>query len=228
MTTDRFYNIDASCYSEYAANPLSSEENTELFYKWRTEGDPSVRDEIICRNLKLVVSIANKYVSLDNALDMDDIVQTGIIGLIRAVDSYNPDRGYAFSTYAAKCIRNTLNMLWRKYKYTKIILSLDELLESDSDDGYNLTLVDAIEDPRSNFTQDIENQCIVTLLDQYLDDLPDRSKVIFCMLYGLRGYEQHKQREVAKMLNCTTSNISRANTSSIKYLRDKLIDDLFK
>lgn len=227
MATKQFYNLETSFYSEYTNDALTPEENNALFYKWHTDGDSSVRNTIICKNIKLVVYIANRYIPLDNSIDMEDIIQTGIVGLIRAVDSYDPDRGYAFSTYAAKCINNELSMLWRKYKFTKLILSLEEQISSESDED-GLRLMDTIEDPESNFTQDIEDQSIAALIDQHLDDLPDKKKNIICMLYGLRGCERHTQTELSIMLNCTRSNISRINKSCIAYLRDKLIDDLFK
>lgn len=109
----------------YSIKPLTKDENQDLFIQWHVNNDESARDKIILGNIRFAISISLKYISIDLAYDSDDLLQIAIIGLIKAVDSYDYNRGYSFSTYSGKIIANQLNMLWRRFKYLPLILSLD-------------------------------------------------------------------------------------------------------
>lgn len=102
-------------------------ENLLWFKKWCETNDDSYREKIILGNMKLVLHITSKRIAQDYAVDADDLLQIGIEGLIKAVDSFDYQKGYSFTSYASRVISNELNMKFRKMKYLKMIISLDQL-----------------------------------------------------------------------------------------------------
>lgn len=192
-------------YKDYIKKPLTAEENIELFKKWHDENDPTARETIILGNLKLVFACAKKYIPLDAAYTNDDIISVGTIGLIRAVDTYDYHKEYAFSSYAYKVIGNELIRLYKKYLQEKLVSSLDIAISSVSnqnDADEDATLLDTLVDPAANFedqlTKDSEVVALVELVRDRVDKLTRTQQEVVSMYFGLDGKPQMTVREIAK------------------------------
>lgn len=203
---------------------LTTDENLALFIDLTDNKNLKARDKLIIGNIKLVLRVINNAKIMDYAYDYDDLLQIGIIGLIKAIDSYDYHKGYTFATYALRIIQNEINMLWRKWKHYNNIISLNEVCHT-NDEGNELTLEDTIPDEKS-FEEDLLYQSQLMLIDEMLDSLPERDKTIVCMRFGLRGYTKLKQREVADILHMSQANVSRRVVKSIKHIQKKWYDRL--
>lgn len=221
--TSHVSNESFSIYSEYLGGSLSTEDNKKLFIAWHENGDESARDKLILGNLKLLLTIVNKYRTVDAAFDHDDLLQIGLLGLIRAVDTYDYRLNFAFSTYAYRFITNELNLLWRKWKYQKHILSLNSLIEGN--DGSTIEFGDLIPDD-NDFTENIFYQVQIMLIDEMLDGVSDLEKTVLCKQFGLRGQKQVTRRIIGNEMGYSASYISRISMRAISKIRDKWLDQL--
>lgn len=203
---------------------LTTDENLALFIDLTDNKNLKARDKLIIGNIKLVLRVINNAKIMDYAYDYDDLLQIGIIGLIKAIDSYDYHKGYTFATYALRIIQNEINMLWRKWKHYNNIISLNDVCYT-NDEGNELTLEDTIPDEKS-FEEDLLYQSQLMLIDEMLDSLPERDKTIVCMRFGLRGYTKLKQREVADILHMSQANVSRRVVKSINHIQKKWYDKL--
>ena len=180
------------------------------------KGDKQARQKLIEHNLRLVVHIAKKYYAEEN--DRDDLVSIGTIGLIKAIDSFKPDKGIRLSSYASRCIENEILMFFRGTKKTAQDISLNDPIDTDKD-GNTLTLLDTIASD-SDIVEDIDLHMKVRRLYAVLDKvLTEREKEIIVLRYGLSGQRPLVQREVAKKLNISRSYISRIEKKALEKLR---------
>lgn len=201
--------------SEGLPSPLSKEEEAELM-KLLPLGDPKVRATLIERNLRLVVYIARKF---DNTrINIEDLISIGTIGLIKAVNTFNPEKKIKLATYASRCIENEILMYLRRNSRTRSEVSLDEPLNVDWD-GNELLLSDVLGTENDITTKDMERKVERTLLKKAMLMLNDREKEIMTLRFGLSGGKEKTQKDVADELGISQSYISRLEKRIIKRLK---------
>ena len=196
--------------------PLSKEQERDYFEKCKN-GDTDARNILIERNLRLVAHIAKKYYS--SGYDNDDLISIGTIGLIKAIDSFNPASGTRFATYAGKCLQNEILMYFRSQKKQALESSLNDAVETDKD-GNPLTYMDII-----STDDDIAEQIDLKIkIEQMLNGinnlLTPTEKQIIVLRYGLGCTKPITQREVAQKLKISRSYVSRLESKAISKLKD--------
>lgn len=204
--------------SESLPEPLDSERESELVMAFQEHNDISAKSELIEHNLRLVMYIAKRFEN--KKLDMQDLVSVGSIGLIKAVDSYKPNKNIKLATYASRCIENEILMYLRKANKSINDLSLDDTLSSD-DEGNNLTLGEIIPDSKIAYDE-IELKDQKSYLIQSISKLNDREKLIMSMRYGLNGHKELTQKEVADYMNISQSYISRLEKKILHKLKREM------
>jgi RNA polymerase sporulation-specific sigma factor len=198
--------------------PLSPDEERECIEK-TINGDEQARGKLILHNLRLVSHIVRKYYSSGNA--SEDLVSIGTIGLVKAVDSFSPENGAHFATYAAKCIQNEILMHFRSQKKQALEVSLGETIDVDRD-GNPLTYSDVIcsdENVSEEVGRDIQKSKALGLVETLLDE---REKQIIVLRYGLYGYKALTQREISKHLGISRSYVSRIEKGALAKLAKAL------
>ena len=195
--------------------PLSAEREAELLEKSQN-GDDGARNELIEHNLRLVAHIVKKY--YNTGADQDDMISIGTIGIIKAVSTFNADKGIHLATYASRCIENEILMFFRNQKKTAQDVFISDPIDTDKD-GNTLTLIDVIAD-KSDIADEIDTKIKVEKLRVILPVcLSERERLIIEMRYGLCGREELTQREIAKKLNISRSYVSRIEKSALEKLR---------
>lgn len=206
--------------AETLPEPLSMEEENSLVISFQNNSDINAKSKLIEHNLRLVMYIAKKFEN--NRLDLQDLVSVGSIGLIKAVDSYKLDKNIKLATYASRCIENEILMYLRKANKSINDLSLDDGIPND-EDGNSLTLGEMIPDEKQIYEEvELKDQKIYLL--NAITKLNDREQKIMCMRYGLNGYDELTQKEVADTMNISQSYISRLE----KKILHKLKQDMHK
>ncbi len=179
-------------------------------------GDKSARQKLIEHNLRLVAHIVKKYYAAQN--DQEDLISIGTIGLIKAIDTFDPGKGIRLSSYASRCIENEILMYFRSGKKSAQDVSLNEPIDTDKD-GNALTILDtmAVDD---TILESIDVKMKSEKLYRYLQSaLTSREREVVCRRYGLLGYLPQPQREVAKRLGISRSYISRIEKKALEKLR---------
>ena len=208
--------------AESLPEPLSMERENSLVRAFQDDHDLSAKSELIEHNLRLVMYIAKRFEN--NKLDMQDLVSVGSIGLIKAVDSYKLDKNIKLATYASRCIENEILMYLRKVNKSINDLSLDDSLSSD-DEGNSLTLAEIIPDEKKAYDE-IEMKDQKKYLMKCISKLNEREKTIMCMRYGLCGYDELTQKEVADSMNISQSYISRLEKKILHKLKVQMQKNL--
>ncbi|WP_078576157.1 RNA polymerase sporulation sigma factor SigE [Salipaludibacillus agaradhaerens] len=201
--------------SEALPPPLSKEEETYLLQKL-PNGDESVRAMLIERNLRLVVYIARKFEN--TGINIEDLISIGTIGLIKAVNTFNPEKKIKLATYASRCIENEILMYLRRNNKLRSEVSFDEPLNIDWD-GNELLLSDVLGTEEDIITKGIEDKVDRKLLVKALTSLNSREKQIMELRFGLAGEEEKTQKDVADLLGISQSYISRLEKRIIKRLQ---------
>lgn len=196
-------------------SPLSHEEELALVARL-PEDDGTVRATLIERNLRLVVFIARKFENTGIALE--DLISIGTIGLIKAVNTFDPTKKIKLATYASRCIENEILMYLRRSVRIKTEVSLDEPLNVDWD-GNELLLSDILGTESDIVFRQIENDVEHSLIEEAVSHLPSRDKRIISMRFGLSGYKEQTQKQVADALGISQSYISRLEKRIIKRLQ---------
>jgi len=195
--------------------PLSKEEE-EYYLKRYKEGDEEARKILIERNLRLVAHIVKKY--HNTGKDMEDLISIGTIGLIKAIATYDDDKGVRLATYASRCIENEILMTIRSNKKTKLEYSLHEPIGTDKE-GNEISLLDILGTDGEEVLNEVELRLQTRKLYKAIDKcLKDREKVIIQLRYGLLDGECKTQREIAGLLGISRSYVSRIETRAIKKL----------
>jgi len=196
--------------------PLSAEEERVTFEAHRA-GDTAAREKLILHNLRLVSHIVKKY--YNTAKNQEDLISIGSIGLIKAVDSFKPETGVKFATYAAKCIQNEILMFFRSQKKLSAEVSIHDTIDVDRD-GNPLTYMDVIAS-EENMIEDtdrrIRNAAVRRLVATVLDE---REREVIVLRYGLSGKDPLTQREVAELLGISRSYVSRIEKAALETLRE--------
>lgn len=181
------------------------------------ESRRQAREILIERNLRLVAHIVKKYNTADK--DMDDLISIGTIGLIKAIDTFNLEKGIRLATYASRCIDNELLMMLRSGKKQSREVYLYEPIGADKE-GNEISLLDIIETVEFDVVEDMELKENIKKLYQFVETrLSPREKEIIQLRYGLGGRKEVTQRELALKLNISRSYVSRIEKKALGKLR---------
>lgn len=198
--------------------PLSPKEEAQELEKM-TAGDKNARATLIERNLRLVSHIVKKYYSKTN--DTDDLISIGTIGLIKAIDSFNPDKNVRLATYASRCIENEILMYFRSGKKKTNDIYLSDTLELDKD-GNPLTIEDTVSSDK-DIAEDLETKLQWEKTAKVIENMEDeREKEILILRYGLNNKKPLTQREVAQRLNISRSYVSRIEKKVLNDIKNQV------
>ena len=197
--------------------PLTPEAEKALLARMAA-GDRAARDELICHNLRLVVYLSKKYES--SGVPPEDLVSIGTIGLIKAVNTFTPERNIKLATYASRCIGNEILMYLRKTSARRQEASIDEPLNVDSD-GNELLLSDVL-GSEDTVGQRLEQDAERAVLRRQLARLPERERRIMELRFGLVDGVERTQKEAADAIGISQSYISRLEKRIIRDLRRQL------
>ena len=200
-------------------SPLSPAEEKALLARMAA-GEADARDALILHNLRLVVYLAKKYEN--SGVPAEDLISIGTIGLIKAVNTFTPERSIKLATYASRCIENEILMHLRKTANQKTELSFDEPLNTDWD-GNELLLSDVLGTENDLVMRPIEADVDRQLLRQALDRLEPRERHIISLRFGLDGAREQTQKEVADRLGISQSYISRLEKRIIARLKKEIV-----
>ncbi len=196
---------------------LSAKEEKEYFDKFKN-GDLNAKNTLIEHNLRLVAHIVKKYHSSSD--EQDDLISIGIIGLIKAVNSFDNNKGIKFATYASKCIENEVLMHYRSKRKNSNEISINEPIDTDSE-GNPLTLIDIISID-DTIVEDIDKNINIKKLYKFIEELNDeREKTIIILRYGLYGTIPLTQKQVADKLDISRSYVSRIEKRVLEKLKRK-------
>ena len=184
------------------------------------EGDEEAKALLIERNLRLVVFIARRFEN--TGINLEDLISIGTIGLIKAISTYRRDKNIKLATYASRCIENEILMYIRKIANQKTEVSLDEPINMDYD-GNELLLSDILGTDEDIIMRPMEDDVDLQLLRRAVDELPPREKEIVLMRYGLQGFQELTQKEVAVKLGISQSYISRLEKRIMLKLKREIL-----
>nr|WP_317427455.1 RNA polymerase sporulation sigma factor SigE [uncultured Blautia sp.] len=208
--------------AEVLPAPLSQEEEAEKLQELTEHGSQQAKSCLIEHNLRLVVYIAKKF---DNTgVGVEDLISIGTIGLIKAINTFNPVKKIKLATYASRCIENEILMYLRRNSKTKMEVSIDEPLNVDWD-GNELLLSDILGTDEDVIYKDIESQVERTLLGKAIGKLTKREQTIVRLRFGINmpdGREK-TQKEVADLLGISQSYISRLEKRIMKRLKKEIV-----
>lgn len=198
--------------------PLTEEEEKNLFYLYKT-GDESAKNELITRNLRLVAHIIKKF--SPTIKDTDDLISIGTVGLIKAIESFDYNKGNRLATYAAKCIENEILMFVRSSKKAKQEIYLQEPIGVDRE-GNEICLIDVLGTESDAVLDEVENKISIKKLHGLIDKvLEGKEKLIIKLRYGLTG-EPQTQREIAQILGISRSYVSRIEKKALRKLAKEM------
>ena len=198
--------------------PLSKDEEERLIEVFRTN-PKEVRGELIERNLRLVVYIAKKFEN--TGINVEDLISIGTIGLIKAINTFNPDKKIKLATYASRCIENEILMYLRKNSNRKTEISIDEPLNVDWD-GNEILLSDILGTDNDMIYQSIESEVDKQLLTVAMTKLSARERSIMELRFGVNRKDSKTQKEVADLLGISQSYISRLEKKIISRLKREI------
>lgn len=198
--------------------PLSAAEEREYLLR-SAQGDREARNILVEHNLRLVAHIMKKYYS--QSADQDDLISIGTIGLIKAISTFNVEKGARLATYAARCIENEILMYFRSQKKSAGDVSLSELIETGGD-GTALSLMDVICSDEDLFEQLSTQEMGEQLRTAVNACLTDREKKIIFLRYGLDGSKPRTQREIAEACGISRSYVSRIEKKALGKLEEAL------
>ena len=207
--------------AEILPPPLEVEQESQVISDLGTEIDAEAKAILIEHNLRLVVYIAKKF---DNTgVGVEDLISIGTIGLIKSINTFNPEKNIKLATYASRCIENEILMYLRRNNKTKLEVSIDEPLNVDWD-GNELLLSDILGTDEDVIYRDIENEVERKLLMGAVSKLSEREKTIIKLRFGLgsRDGREMTQKEVASLLGISQSYISRLEKKIMRQLKKEM------
>lgn len=208
--------------SDVLPAPLKQEEEAEAISVLGTKEDEKAKNLLIEHNLRLVVYIAKKF---DNTgVGVEDLISIGTIGLIKAINTFNPEKNIKLATYASRCIENEILMYLRRNNKTKLEVSIDEPLNVDWD-GNELLLSDILGTEEDTIYRNLENEVEQKLLLKAINRLSRRERSIIQMRFGLGmpDGEEKTQKEVADLLGISQSYISRLEKKIMQRLKKEIV-----
>ena len=198
--------------------PLTPDEEAMIMERI-SKGDEKSREPLIVHNLRLVVYIAKKFENSN--VNIEDLISIGTIGLIKAVNTFSPERKIKLATYASRCIENEILMFLRKAAQSKFEISIEEPLSTDWD-GNELLLSDILGSDSDTVSADLEQEVEAAQLLEAVNQLNTREAMIMELRFGLNGNKEHTQKEVADLLGISQSYISRLEKKIIGKLKTEL------
>ena len=219
--TDDIYYINGS---ETLPPPLPPERENELLDILASQSENekvrNAKNELIEHNLRLVVYIARKFEN--TGINLEDLISIGTIGLIKAINTFRPDKNIKLATYSSRCIENEILMYLRKSNGIKNEISIEEPLNVDWD-GNELLLSDILGTDENEVSKNVENEAEIDQLRKALSCLNEREQQIMSLRFGLIGSKrEYTQKEVADMLGISQSYISRLEKKILEKLKDQL------
>jgi len=207
--------------TEVLPPPLMDEQENEMIRELGTEGEDEAKAVLIEHNLRLVVYIAKKFEN--TGIGVEDLISIGTIGLIKSINTYNPEKNIKLATYASRCIENEILMYLRRNNKTKLEVSIDEPLNVDWD-GNELLLSDILGTDEDIIYRDIESEVERKVLKSAISKLSERERTIINLRFGLdqEDGEELTQKEVAGMLGISQSYISRLEKKIMKRLKREM------
>ena len=202
--------------------PFDAKEEAEMIALLGTEREKEARSLLIEHNLRLVVYIAKKF---DNTcVGVEDLISIGTIGLIKAINTFNPEKNIKLATYASRCIENEILMYLRRNNKTRMEVSIDEPLNVDWD-GNELLLSDILGTDEDIIYRDLEDETEKSLLKHAISRLSPRERKIVELRYGLKDVDGNEmtQKEVADLLGISQSYISRLEKKIMKRLKKEIV-----
>lgn len=200
--------------------PLSKQEEAKVFIELEDEAqEEQAKQILITHNLRLVVYIAKKFES--TGINVEDLISIGTIGLIKAVNTFCPQKNIKLATYASRCIENEILMYLRKHQNRRHEISIDEPLNIDWD-GNELLLSDILGTESDIVNHNIERDVECNILLEAVNNLEERERMIMELRFGLGGHQEHTQKEVADIIGISQSYISRLEKRIIKQLKKEL------
>lgn len=202
---------------------LNKDEMNNLLTEYSKTKSKEIRDKIILHNTKLVYKIVDKYTENDK----DDLLQIGMIGLIKAVDSYNFDKKIAWSTYMYSCVNNEIRMYFRIQNYEKRskFVECSIYAEVDVKKDNPVAIVDMIYDKNINIFEEVALNIEIEKINKIMKTvLREREYKVMELRYGLNGNSEHTQQEVANMMGIHRTQISRYEKKSIQKIKNELIE----
>ncbi|MBE5949999.1 MAG: RNA polymerase sporulation sigma factor SigK [Lachnospiraceae bacterium] len=197
-------------------HPLTTQEEEKMLKGMRT-GDMSCRNRLIEHNLRLVAHVVKKYAN--TGYETDDLISIGTIGLMKAVDSFDAEKGIRLATYASRCIENELLMLFRGAKKQSKEVYLYDPIGSDKE-GNTIRLMDVCVAEETDILERIEEEMNLKKLNGYIANvLTKREQEIISLRYGLNGNRETTQREIAEKLHISRSYVSRIEKKALKKLK---------
>lgn len=212
--------------AEVLPPPLETDKENAIISDLGTEYEDEAKSILIEHNLRLVVYIAKKF---DNTgVGVEDLISIGTIGLIKSINTFNPDKNIKLATYASRCIENEILMYLRRNNKTKMEVSIDEPLNVDWD-GNELLLSDILGTDEDVIYKDIETEVERNLLQKAISKLTERERTIINLRFGLNTPDGHEltQKEVATLLGISQSYISRLEKKIMKRLKKELVRDSY-
>lgn len=206
--------------AEEFPQPLSKEEEREIFERYKKNGDIEAKQKLITHNLRLVIHIVGKYAG-GVRIEADDLISVGTIGLMKAIDSFDYDKGVQLVTYASRCIDNEILMLLRANKKYKENMSLGSVIGGDKD-GNDFMLMDII--PSDDDLEEIaDTNFMVDKIMKIVDSsLTKREREVIEKRYGLRGQRVLTQKELAKEMGISRSYVSRIEAKALQVIKNHL------
>lgn len=199
--------------------PLSAAQET-VYLRQYQNGDMHARDILIERNLRLVAHIVKKY--MNSGKETDEMISVGIVGLVKAVNTYNFEKGSRLATYAARCIDNELLMLMRGDRKLSREVSLYDPIGTDKE-GNEITLLSILEHEDEDIIDQLDKKQSLRKLSKILSKvLTPREYFVVIRRYGLYGHHETTQRELAEQLNISRSHVSRIEKKALEKLRLQL------
>ena len=208
--------------TEVLPPPLDAEEEARIIADLNTEFDKEAKSVLIEHNLRLVVYIAKKF---DNTgVGVEDLISIGTIGLIKSINTFNPNKNIKLATYASRCIENEILMYLRRNNKTKLEVSIDEPLNVDWD-GNELLLSDILGTDEDVISRNLETEVEKSLLAKAIEKLSERERTIVNLRFGLENEdgEEMTQKEVADLLGISQSYISRLEKKIMKRLKKEIV-----
>ena len=207
--------------SEILPAPLDMKEESKCIFELTIEDKREEAQKVlISHNLRLVVYLAKKFEN--TGVSVEDLISIGTIGLIKGIQTFNPDKKIKLATYASRCIENEIIMYLRKNNKTRLEVSIDEPLNVDWD-GNELLLSDILGTEEDVTYRDLETEVEISLLKKALDTLSERELEIIELRYGLKREKELTQKEVADLLGISQSYISRLEKKILLHLKKEII-----
>ena len=205
--------------------PLGEDEEREVLAALK-RGDLSARKSLIEHNLRLVAHVIKKY--HNSGEDLDDLISIGTIGLIKGIDSFDPDKGVRLATYCARCIDNEVLMHLRARKKSNREMSLYDPIGVDRE-GNEISLMDVLGTDGDVVAEQVETDVVMEWVRAFVKDLTPKERLVLELRFGLKGNERLTQRDIAKQLKISRSYVSRIEKRAVrKILRELTVSDSHK